>query len=271
MNTLNFIQAGGFPMDVNVLDQMQTAYKLFNGLGQLAGDLSIIKGCTIAGNTVSDGVVYINGEVLEFRSGFIDTNVIIVQEVQNKVFENGSNNEVHYTRYVTFGTAATSWLWNDFKRVDSLRNIQSRILPPGTNPQLYCGSVAAIPLGWKLCDGSHGTPNLSGQFIVGYDPNDEDYNAIGNSGGAKEVSLSPDQNAPHGHTVNDPGHTHSFVRNYGEVRGGKSDGTTAPRDGGSTLALNKAYTGISINSSGLGHPHENRPNYYTLAYIIYIG
>ncbi|WP_281322150.1 hypothetical protein [Flavobacterium aestivum] len=116
MNSFNFIQAGGFPMDVDVLDQMQTAYKLYNGLGALAGDMVIIKGCTLTGSTVSDGVVYINGEVLEFRSGIVDTNVIIVQQAQSKEFENGNVNEVYYTRYATFGVATTSFPWTSFKR-----------------------------------------------------------------------------------------------------------------------------------------------------------
>jgi hypothetical protein len=116
MNILNFIQAGGFPMDVNTLDQMQTAYRLFNGLGQLAGDLSIIKGCEPIGSSVSDGLVYINGEVLEFRSGVVQDTVIIVQEAQSKEFENGSTNEVHYTRYATFGVSTTNYNWEDFKR-----------------------------------------------------------------------------------------------------------------------------------------------------------
>ena len=103
-------------MDVNTLDQMQTAYKLFNGLGQLAGDLSIIKGCEPMGSSVSDGLVYINGEVLEFRSGVVQDTVIIIQEPQSKEFENGSTNEVHYTRYATFGVSTTNYNWVDFKR-----------------------------------------------------------------------------------------------------------------------------------------------------------
>ncbi|MEN9977233.1 MAG: hypothetical protein RIR36_1393, partial [Bacteroidota bacterium] len=40
MNLYNFLQTGGFPTDVNVLDNMQKAYQLFNELGALAGDLS---------------------------------------------------------------------------------------------------------------------------------------------------------------------------------------------------------------------------------------
>jgi hypothetical protein len=116
MNLFNFIQTGGFPMDTEILDEMQTAYKLYNGLGALAGDIAIIKGCALVGSTVSDGVVYINGEVLEFRSGIVAENVIIKQEVQSMEFEDGGINEVHYTRYATFGVATVSYPWASFKR-----------------------------------------------------------------------------------------------------------------------------------------------------------
>ena len=31
----------------------------------------------------------------------------------------------------------------------------------------YVGNLANIPSGWHLCDGSNGTPNLSGRFLEG--------------------------------------------------------------------------------------------------------
>jgi hypothetical protein len=69
MNTLNFNQSVGFPLETNILDEMQTSYSLFNALGAIAGNFSIISGCVLSGSTVADGVVFINGEVLEFKGG----------------------------------------------------------------------------------------------------------------------------------------------------------------------------------------------------------
>lgn len=71
MNKLNFNQTGGFPLSTNILDAMQTAYSLFNKLGGLAGNFAIIFGCEVSGSNVSDGVVYMNGEVLAFKGGTI--------------------------------------------------------------------------------------------------------------------------------------------------------------------------------------------------------
>jgi hypothetical protein len=32
---------------------------------------------------------------------------------------------------------------------------------------LWSGSIASIPTGWALCNGSNGTPNLMDKFIIG--------------------------------------------------------------------------------------------------------
>ena len=43
---------------------------------------------------------------------------------------------------------------------------QSSSLPIGTIIP-YAGDLSKIPYGWHLCDGSNGTPNLSGRFLEG--------------------------------------------------------------------------------------------------------
>jgi hypothetical protein len=63
---------------------------------------------------------------------------------------------------------------------------------------MWNSTAASIPQGFQLCDGSNGTPDLRGQFVVGaggtYTP--------GNTGGSGTVTLS---------ISNLPGHTHSFT------------------------------------------------------------
>lgn len=259
MNKTNFNQTGGFPLKTERLQELQTAFEIFQAFGALAGNLSIISGCELLGTTIKKGVVYIEGEPLEFREAAVTggSTVIIIEEAVNKAFKNGVIKQVHSIRYATFGTADVSWPWTDFKRVGSLKDIHSRILPPGTNPQLYCGSVAAIPTGWQLCDGTNGTPPLQGMFIAGYDPTDPDYDAIGKPGGAKKVGLTAANNGPHGH-------------NYTQYQLDQEVSET----GSGVRSLNKSnsQTGsFTTGSSGEGTPHENRPPYYTLAYIIYKG
>ena len=32
----------------------------------------------------------------------------------------------------------------------------------------WSGSITTIPSGWGLCDGTRGTPDLRGRFVLGY-------------------------------------------------------------------------------------------------------
>jgi len=116
MNTLNFNQSGGFPLETNILDEMQKAYEIFNALGSIAGNFSIISGCEVEETTAADGVVFINGEVLPFVGGTVTTNVIIVELITAKEFEDLNTRDVIYKRHATFGTAAVQYPWVDFKR-----------------------------------------------------------------------------------------------------------------------------------------------------------
>jgi len=116
MNKLEVNQVGGFPMTTRILDEIQKAHAIFNALGAIVGDMTIISGCTVTGSNVSDGVVYINGEVFEFRGGLAQTKVLIKEEVENLTFQNGNDNPVIKTRYVTFGSGVGALNWSDFKR-----------------------------------------------------------------------------------------------------------------------------------------------------------
>lgn len=116
MNKLKLDQTGGFPMDADTLNQMQNAYSILNSLGEVFGNFSILKGCETVGAYANPGVIYLNGEVIEFRGGIITPNVAVVEEPQTGIFENQSIKEIHYTRYVSFSGAVTGYPWANFKR-----------------------------------------------------------------------------------------------------------------------------------------------------------
>lgn len=155
---------------------------------------------------------------------------------------------------------------------------------------MWSGNPSTLPKGWALCDGTNGTPNLTGRFIVGYDPNDADYNATqktgpnftdadGTSDGtntqdAKQVRLLSTQSGlpSHGHDVDEKPHSHGYTdifRNDGYAGGDKGarGGFTASEDRNTTLTS----TGLTIKNSTQQNAStsiENRPPYYVLAYII---
>ncbi|MFM9836906.1 MAG: phage baseplate protein [Cyclobacteriaceae bacterium] len=127
---------------------------------------------------------------------------------------------------------------------------------------MWSGTVA--PSGWALCDGGSGRPDLRGKFIVGYNAGDVDYNSIGKLGGEKVHTLTIAEMPSHNHSINDPGHSHTYGTVAPDGRG--ADGSKAATI--TTGTTNSSTTGITINNNGGGSGHENRPPYYTLAYII---
>lgn len=180
MNELRLTHPGGFPLTQDTMNFMQEAYRLFNSLGALAGDLAILKGCAVSSGTVSNGVVYINGEILPFVGGTLGGNVIVVSQETPKTFEDGVDRNVEIVRFAKFGTGATMYAWNDFKQAGSLiekeakiQNLTTRLdnLESQLNATVPVGLVAvwdkpaiAIPNGWV----EH-TP-LRGRYPKGYNP-----------------------------------------------------------------------------------------------------
>lgn len=60
---------------------------------------------------------------------------------------------------------------------------------------MWSGPLDDIPSGWKLCDGSDGTPDLRDRFILGTADGEEP----GYEGGSHEITLSIDQLPAHDH------------------------------------------------------------------------
>lgn len=276
MNIQNFLQTGGFPLETDTLDAMQTAYALFNALGEIAGDKSIVKGCVVAGSTTGDGVVYINGELYEFVGGNTQATVRIIEVASSKVFENGETHETHYRRYVTFATGVGSIPWDDFVRINPLLEIQKALVPVGMI-SMWSGTIEDIPALWALCDGTNGTPNLKGKFIVGYDAEDADYDAIGDNGGAKKVTPAGSNSSQSVNVTLPRDGWGTSGSGLGSVASGRLVVGSGASEGGEFLeSLRAAGNSPNVASGSHSHTfsgteHENRPPYYTLAYIIYKG
>ena len=124
----------------------------------------------------------------------------------------------------------------------------NQIIPTGVI-MMWSGSIASIPAGWGLCDGTGGKPDLRDRFIVGAGNQYQ----VSNTGGLSSVQLTEEEM---------PAHTHNCAtRTFSSGGGG---GAPYPFVG------SPANIGgsISLNNTGGGQAHENRPPYYALAYII---
>ena len=203
MNRINFENTGGFPLGTYTLDFMQQSYQLLNALGNIAGNLSILSGCEQAGRSITDGVVYINGEVLPFKGAPISEKVIIVESSQKRIFKDGVEKAVEYTRYATFGNSINGRLWADFKRPLNNQQIEAQSfteensllkrlekLEEQVRKTVPIGLVAIwdkpadqIPEGWE----EH--TEMQGVVPVGYKSDDSDFGAIGTKVGSKTVRI----------------------------------------------------------------------------------
>jgi hypothetical protein len=71
---------------------------------------------------------------------------------------------------------------------------------------MWSGSIAAIPSGWVLCNGSNSTPDLRDRFVVGAGST----YAVDATGGSADATL-PTHTHTATSTVTDPGHNHNFL------------------------------------------------------------
>jgi hypothetical protein len=139
---------------------------------------------------------------------------------------------------------------------------------------MWSGTIATIPTGWVLCNGSNSTPDLRNRFVIGAhsDSAGVAYSTVTGSntqtGGSKDaITVSHTHTATS--TVTDPGHNHSY--DGGVLEGAINDQASDDRigDGGTTST---STTGISVSttvaSSGSSGTNQNLPPYYALAFIM---
>lgn len=131
----------------------------------------------------------------------------------------------------------------------------SSSVPQGSIIPWY-GSSENIPNGFALCDGTNGTPDLRDRFLVGAG----NLYTLGNTGGENSHQLTVAEMPSHQHDSGwgeHPSYGTPFgLSNYclgSRMGSGKSDWDNA---------------GWLTSSTGGNQPHENRPPYYALYYIM---
>jgi microcystin-dependent protein len=142
---------------------------------------------------------------------------------------------------------------------------------------MWSGAIANIPAGWALCDGNNGTPNLLDRFIVsvpnaGTNP--------GATGGANTYNLTESQLPPHSHTGSgttsaDGTHTHTLPGYHLSGNSGNipfynwSNNTYAQNTNTTSADGNHSHTfSFTTSQTGSGAPIDNRPAFYSLAFIM---
>jgi microcystin-dependent protein len=139
---------------------------------------------------------------------------------------------------------------------------------------IWSGSVASVPSGWYLCNGSNGTPDLRDRFVVGAGST---YAVADTGGSANAIAVSHTHTAT---TASDGTHNHDVVgtksdgytiygadKFYTVSSGGPSQYVDAIKSTGIASAGSHTHT-ITVASAGSSGTNANLPPYYALAYIM---
>ena len=241
------------------------------------------------------------GEVIYWEGGTVSGGMYVHQEIVPVTAQGYEFPQAYTVRSLKPGVGSENYKWSDFSAVPTPRELDAKIktqdttigelsAPPLGIIQMWAGKT--VPAGYALCDGQQlkieeypelygalGTtfnescdykgdpcatapghfrlPDLRGRFIVGYNPSDTDYNTYGKAGGEKAHRLTVDEMPAHTHGQNLWAEGRSTWKNGGK---GSSPESVSWHD--RTTAFGKT------DSTGGVAAHENRPPYYTLAYIM---
>jgi hypothetical protein len=127
MNRINLTQTGGFPLEEDTLNFMQSSFSQLAALTGLGGKDYILSGCEVNGANVANGTVVINGEILPFIGGAKQEFIIVEETSENRTFEDGQSKPVFFTRVAKMANVGVM-TFDSLIRVSNLIDINNRIL-----------------------------------------------------------------------------------------------------------------------------------------------
>jgi len=147
---------------------------------------------------------------------------------------------------------------------------------------MWSGTIATIPSGWLLCNGTSGTPDLRNRFIIGAFSDDSGTAKTTITGTSTQTGGSKDAIVvSHTHTatstVTDPQHNHT-PQTLGSAQAGSDNGgapvdaSTGYSTGRTSAVTSSSSTGItvatSISTEGSSGTNANLVPYFALAFIM---
>jgi hypothetical protein len=140
---------------------------------------------------------------------------------------------------------------------------------------MWSGTIATIPSGWVLCNGSGGTPDLRNRFIIGAHSDDAGVAKTTITGSPTQTGGSKDSIVvSHNHTATttatDSGHLHTYNQT---IVGNQFAGTdTAGNFARTSVNTSTGFANISasttIGTTGSSGTDANLVPYFALAYIM---
>jgi len=173
-----------------------------------------------------------------------------------------------YKFVVKTSAAVTLGTYDNLYGIIGVANTSTGTTIPTGMISLWYGSIGSVPLGWYLCDGTNGTPDLRDRFVVGAGST---YSVAATGGSTDAIVVS------HNHTatsaVTDAGHNHVLTgyANY-NATGIAPGGNAIVAAGTPAISTSTATTGITVATTnvaaGVSGTNANLPPYYALAYVM---
>jgi hypothetical protein len=168
---------------------------------------------------------------------------------------------VKTSAFVTLGT------YDNLYGIIGVANTSTGTTIPTGMISIWYGSIGSVPLGWYLCDGTNGTPDLRDRFVVGAGST---YSVAATGGSANAIVVT------HTHTattaITDPGHLHQARFSAGPAGGSQFPIASVSDTGtgqGPTTTITTGITAATTNASaGTSGTNANLPPYYALAYVM---
>ena len=203
MNKIDFTKYQEFPVSAETYGFMQNMMQLVAKLASLGGTNYILDGCVTSGGNVSAGTVVINGELLPFAGGIINSHVVIAELKTGVQVYDVNYADLYYDRKVIFGGGSNQIEWNSFQRVTDLLTLANKAVtwsnvsgkpsafPPLNHSHLW-SELSDKPTSYPPSAHTHpfpilttgsfylGDTNVDSKFTIALDPalDTRDYNVL---------------------------------------------------------------------------------------------
>ena len=249
---------GRYPLSTEGLDFIQRQIELIYSVAELHGRNYILKDST----DYTEGVIVVDGELMPLV-GSPQAYIEVVETGETLEADGLTYERARVSRRAVYSGVKTDSARevSEFVQMTTIEEMKPHLMPKGAIV-MWSGAITAIPKGWALCDGTKGTPNLSGRFIVGAGKSsdgDTKYQ-LNTTGGEEKVLLKANECAL-------PKHSHTYEKTTLNKTSNidKEVNSKGYREIGS-----ETLTTSECTKEAATDPHENRPPYYVLAYIMKI-
>jgi hypothetical protein len=224
------------------------------------GGINIAEGCAPSG--INNAIRELMAQVKDMQVGTDADNF----SIGGNLSVTGTTTLTGATTLIGTTAAPTPSSSDDSTKIATTAFVRD-IIPSGVI-LMWSGSIASIPNGWLLCDGSNSTPDLRNRFVVGAGSTYA-VNATGGSANAIVVSHT------HTGSTSTAGlHNHGWT---GQRGNGFPDGSTdliSPGDYRSHVAQTQILDAgshshtFTTDATGSSGTNANLPPYFALAYIM---